>query len=159
MPANPDFAENVAFFILLTVGYLAGMWGCFSKAGYSGFWGVIPIVNWIVLLKILDINRWWILVLLLPGINVIALFVWHMFLIRGCGHKGFWLWVLFLLFGSFVLLVVGFSSRPYDTMAATRFKNNALRFWLNVAARCILWEMAKDPQTTRYWYLRKHNFK
>ncbi|MCU4158228.1 hypothetical protein J1N10_19805 [Carboxylicivirga sp. A043] len=57
----------MAIFILMIV----SMWKIFEKAGKPGWAALIPIYNTIVLIEIVGKPLWWIVWLLLPGINII----------------------------------------------------------------------------------------
>src|SRR5437867_1608365 len=56
---------------------IAGMWKVFTKAGKPGWAALIPIYNFIVLLQIAGKPVWWILLFLIPVVNIIVLIlVW-----------------------------------------------------------------------------------
>ncbi len=57
---------------LLTV---AGFWTVFAKAGQPGWAAIIPIYNLYILFKIAGKPVWWLLLLLIPVVNVVVLFV------------------------------------------------------------------------------------
>lgn len=57
---------------LLTV---AGFWTVFTKAGQPGWAAIIPIYNLYILFKIAGKPVWWLLLLLIPVVNVVVLFV------------------------------------------------------------------------------------
>jgi hypothetical protein len=59
--------------LLLAVIVIAGMWKVFEKAGEPGWAALIPIYNLLVLVKISGKEMWWIVLLLLPCINFVAL--------------------------------------------------------------------------------------
>lgn len=64
----------LAVFILI----IAGIWKIFSKAGKPGWASIVPIYNTIVLLEIVGKPVWWILLLLIPVVNIIfAIIVVH----------------------------------------------------------------------------------
>ena len=57
------------------VGYvIAGLctMGMFKKAGKPQWAAFIPIYNWIVLLEIIGRPIWWVILLLIPCVNIIA---------------------------------------------------------------------------------------
>jgi hypothetical protein len=63
---------ELAIFILI----IAGMWKVFVKAGQPGWAAIVPIYNIIVLLQISGKPVWWILLFLIPVVNlVIAILV------------------------------------------------------------------------------------
>jgi hypothetical protein len=56
-----------AIFIL----WIAGLWKTFDKAGEPGWAAIIPIYNAIVLLKIAGRPIWWVILYLIPVVNLI----------------------------------------------------------------------------------------
>jgi hypothetical protein len=50
---------------------LASMWAIFAKAGKPGWAALIPIYNLIVLLEIVGKPWWWLLLMLIPLVNVV----------------------------------------------------------------------------------------
>jgi hypothetical protein len=61
----------LAFTILMIV----SMWKIYEKAGKPGWACIIPFYNIIVLLEIIGKPWWWLLLMLIPGVNVI-LAIW-----------------------------------------------------------------------------------
>ena len=59
--------------LLVAVIVIAGLWKVFEKAGEPGWAALIPIYNLIVLVKISGKEMWWVVLLLLPCINFVAL--------------------------------------------------------------------------------------
>jgi hypothetical protein len=64
----------------ITICYLAvvllliiGLWKVFTKAGKPGWAAIVPIYNMIVLLEIAGKPLWWFILLIIPGVNFIAL--------------------------------------------------------------------------------------
>lgn len=57
----------------IIIGILAGFAATFSKAGEPGWAVIIPIYNVIVMLKIAGKPAWWIILLLIPFVNLIGL--------------------------------------------------------------------------------------
>ena len=76
---------------------IATMWKVFEKAGKPGWACIIPIYNTIVLLDIAGKPIWWLLLLLIPFVNLVA---WVMVLhnvSKNFGHDvGFTLGLIFL---------------------------------------------------------------
>lgn len=56
----------------LLVLMLIGMWKVFVKAGKPGWACIIPIYNIIVLLEIVGKPIWWIVLLLIPLVNIVV---------------------------------------------------------------------------------------
>jgi hypothetical protein len=72
---NAVFVVYLLFEIALAVLIIAGMWKVFEKAGQPGWAAIIPIYNAIVMLQIAGKPIWWIILLLIPCVNIIILIV------------------------------------------------------------------------------------
>lgn len=59
----------VTLAVLLVV--IAGLWKIFTKAGEPGWAAIVPIYA-IVLLKLAGKPAWWIVLLIIPGVNMIV---------------------------------------------------------------------------------------
>ena len=53
--------------------FFAGVWKAFQKANEPGWAGIVPIYNVYVMIKIGENKWWWLILLVIPLINVIAL--------------------------------------------------------------------------------------
>lgn len=51
---------------------IVGLWRLFEKAGKPGWAALVPFYNLMVLLELLDHSAWWLLLLLLPLVGLIA---------------------------------------------------------------------------------------
>lgn len=81
-------------FILLMV---ASMWKVFQKAGEPGWAAVVPIYNLIVLLKIAGKPAWWLVLMLVPFVNLVVAIIVVFALAKNFGKgAGFGLGLLFL---------------------------------------------------------------
>ncbi len=58
---------ELAIFVLI----IAGMWKVFTKAGQPGWAAIVPIYNIIVLLQIGGKPVWWVLLFLIPVVNIV----------------------------------------------------------------------------------------
>jgi len=92
----------------------ASIWKIFTKAGKPGWAAIIPIYNFIILLEIVDKPIWWILLCLLPFVNVIAAIIIYIELAKKFGKDA--------LFGIGLLLlpivffpILAFGSARYKT--------------------------------------------
>jgi len=62
----------------LTLIIIIAYWKIFTKAGKPGWAAIIPIYSGIVLLEIVGKPIWWIILFLIPGVNIIiAIIVIH----------------------------------------------------------------------------------
>ncbi|MCX6899377.1 MAG: DUF5684 domain-containing protein [Verrucomicrobia bacterium] len=59
-------------YLIIIVAILAGFWKVFEKAGKPGWAAIIPIYNLIILLEIAGKPLWWIVLSLIPVVNIIV---------------------------------------------------------------------------------------
>ena len=57
--------------IALVIAFIASFWVIYTKAGEAGWKCLIPIYNLIVLLKIINKPVWWIILILIPLVNIV----------------------------------------------------------------------------------------
>jgi hypothetical protein len=79
-PAPSAAAQSMLFtiqmiFLALNIGTIVGMWAVFEKAGEPGWQAIIPIWNFIILLRIAGKPWWYILLLLIPCVGIVAAIV------------------------------------------------------------------------------------
>lgn len=112
MVENATGTILLVVYLAIIVTVIAGTWKVFTKAGRPGWASLIPIYNVYVMLK-LGGNPWWYLLLMMvPIVNLYALGKMHLDLARAFGKGigyGLGLWILPFIF--FPLL--GFSDAQY----------------------------------------------
>ncbi len=63
-------------YLVLAIIAMVGMWKAFEKAGKPGWAAIVPIYNAIIILEIAEKPLWWIVLMLIPLVNlVIAILV------------------------------------------------------------------------------------
>jgi len=91
---------------------IAALWKIFAKAGEPGWAAIVPIYNLLVILKIVGRPVWWIVLLLVPFVNIIVMFVLAFDLSKAFGKgAGFALGMIFL--GPIFYPMLGFGSATY----------------------------------------------
>jgi hypothetical protein len=104
--------------IPVTVLVIAGMWKTFTKAGKPGWGAIIPIYNTILMLEIAERPIWWILLLLIPVVNIIVSIVVSIDIAKNFDKgAGFGLGLAF--FGFIFYPILGFGSAQYKTASLT----------------------------------------
>ena len=94
----------LAFLVLIIV----SMWKIFEKAGKPGWACIIPIYNIIVLLEIIGKPWWWLLLMLIPIVNIIFLIWATNLLSKSYGQGvGFTIGLIILSFIFYPLLGLG----------------------------------------------------
>ena len=58
-------------YLAIIVLVVASIWKVFAKAGEPGWAAIVPIYNMLVMLKIAGKPAWWIVLMLIPGVNAI----------------------------------------------------------------------------------------
>ena len=96
--------------------YIASMWKIYTKAGQPGWAAIIPIYNAIVLLEIAGKPIWWILLLLIPCVNIIVGILVAVDVAKNFGQgTGFAIGLVLLPFVFYPIL--GFGSARYQPVA------------------------------------------
>src|SRR5688572_33174541 len=80
-------AVLIIVWIVVAVLLIASLWRVFTKAGQPGWAALIPIYNFIVLLKIIGRPLWWILLFLVPIVNIVVLFIIYIDLAKSFGKS------------------------------------------------------------------------
>jgi hypothetical protein len=63
------------FFLAVAVVSLVSYWKIFTKAGKPGWAAIVPIYNILVMLEIIGRPMWWIVLLFIPFVNIVAAFI------------------------------------------------------------------------------------
>lgn len=109
----------IIIYLAVIVLIVAGAWLVFTKAGEAGWKAIIPIWNIIVMLRIVGRPLWWIILLLIPFLNIIISLIVSMDLAKSFGKGsgfGVGLWLLGFIF----VPILGFGSATYRGPAAAR---------------------------------------
>ena len=105
-------------FLAIAVVCIVGMWKVFTKAGQPG-WGVlIPIFNLYLLLKIAGRPAWWLILYLIPLVNVIVSLIVAIDIAKSFGQSAVFGVVLLWLLAGIGFLILGFGSASYIGPAA-----------------------------------------
>jgi hypothetical protein len=99
---------QLALFALIIV----SMWKVFVKAGQPGWASIIPIYNILILLTIAGRPWWWILLLLIPLVNL-AVMIMVMVDIAKCFGKGVGFGIGLTFLGFIFFPILAFSDARY----------------------------------------------
>lgn len=87
---------------------LYGFWRVFTKAGQPGWFAIIPIFNLFILLKIVGRPWWWLILFIIPLVNIIVAAVVSMDVAKSFGKGiGFAIGLFFLSFIFYPILGLG----------------------------------------------------
>jgi hypothetical protein len=98
--------------LLLTIFMIIALWIVFTKAGKPGWACIIPIFNVIVLLEIVGKPWWWVLLMLIPVVNIIVAVIVEHNLSLSFG-KGAGFTVGLILFPFVFFAILAFSDAVY----------------------------------------------
>lgn len=83
----------------ISVVVLAALWKVFTKANQPGWGAIVPIYNVILLLKIATKPVWWLILLLIPLVNIVFAIIVFVALAKNFGKgTGFGIGLIFLPF-------------------------------------------------------------
>ncbi len=110
--AAPSPIFWVCYFVIIIL-LIAAMWKVFSKAGQPGWAAIIPIYNIYVLCKVAGRPGWWLLLMLIPFVNIIIAIILNIDIAKNFGKGvGFGIGMIFLPFIFYPIL--GFGSAQYQ---------------------------------------------
>jgi len=111
MESSVSFAAlgvGAIFYIAIIVLMVASMWKLFTKAGQPGWAAIVPIYNAIVMLQIAGKPVWWLVLMLIPFVNIVI----EIMVLAGLAEKfgksgGYVVGMIFLPFIFFPMLAFG----------------------------------------------------
>ncbi len=99
--------------LIVTIVMIVAAWKIFAKAQKPGWAAIVPIYNTIVLLQIIGRPIWWIILLLIPFVNIVILFIVMIDLAKSYG-KGAGFGIGLTLLSPIFLAILGFGSAQYQ---------------------------------------------
>ena len=107
----------IIIYVIVVVIVLAGYWKVYTKANKPGWAAIIPIYNVVVWLEIIGRPLWWLILLLIPIVNIIILIVMYNDLAKSFG-KGVGFTIGLILLSPIFILILGFGDAQYEGPAA-----------------------------------------
>lgn len=127
------------FFILGVVLPFAGLYKIFEKAGYKGWMALVPIYNYTIWLKIINKPKWWIIFLIIPFINWIALLLMRADLANYFGKRSFAHHFVAWLFPFIYLPYLGFSKlKLVGYTDKDKLSRGAIREWADAIVFAVI---------------------
>jgi len=99
-------------YLAIIIFFIIVWWKIFVKAGKPGWAAIIPIYNIIVFLQIVGKPLWWIILFLLPVVNLIISIICLIEFAKKFG-KPEWHVILMLLFGIIYFPILAFGDAKY----------------------------------------------
>jgi len=103
----------IIFGIMVTVIEIVGAWFMFEKAGEPGWAAIIPIYNYLIAIKIAGKPWWYILLMLIPVVNLVFYIITLDGLSKSFG-KGTGFTVGLFFFRFIFIPVLGFGNAVYS---------------------------------------------
>ncbi len=91
---------------------IAAFWKVFEKAGQPGWAAIIPIYNMYILLKIGGKPGWWLLLMLIPGVNLVFI-IWNINMVSKSFGKDEGFTVGLVILGIIFWPILGFGDARY----------------------------------------------
>ncbi len=112
----------LTFFVLIQIIYFLSTWKLYLKSGKKAWEALIPIYNAIVLMKIINRPKWWVILFFIPIINLIMFPVIWVETIRSFGkNTTIDTWLAILTFGFYITYV------NYNSDKLTYIKDRSLK--------------------------------
>jgi Family of unknown function (DUF5684) len=104
--------------LLIALLVIVAMWKVFTKAGRPGWAAIIPIYNIYVWCKIVGRPGWWVILMLIPLVNIIVGIMVCIDMAKSFG-KGVGFGIGIALLGIILLPILGFGSAQYQGPSAS----------------------------------------
>ncbi len=98
--------------IIIVVLLIVALWKVYTKAGKPGWACLIPIYNLIVLFEIVGKPWWWLLLMLIPVVNVVFL-IWTFNLLSKSFGKDVGFTIGLILLSVVFIPILGFGAAEY----------------------------------------------
>jgi hypothetical protein len=102
----------IIFALMVTVIEIVGAWYMFEKAGEPGWAAIIPIYNYLIAIKIAGKQWWYILLMLIPLVNLVVYIIILNGLAKNFG-KGTGFTVGLFFFRFIFIPILGFGNAVY----------------------------------------------
>src|SRR6476620_11752521 len=101
------------FMMAVMVVVIVGFWKVFETAGQPGWAAIVPLYNAYILLKIAGRPGWWLLLFMIPFVNLAIALIVAIDVAKAFGQSAAFGIVLLLLLGGIGYLVLGFGNYRY----------------------------------------------
>lgn len=103
---------GIIIYLAILIFIIVSFWKVFEKAGKPGWAAIIPIYNIIVLLEIVGKPAWWVVLMLIPFVNLIVAIIVTNLLSKSFG-KGVGFTIGLLLLSFIFYPILGFGDAKY----------------------------------------------
>lgn len=107
----------IIIYVIVFAVIIASLWKIFDKAGEPGWAAIVPIYNIIVLLKIVDRPIWWIVLYLIPCVNIVPAILIPMDLAENFGKSKGWGFGMLVILGIVGYPMLAFGDAQYTKIS------------------------------------------
>jgi len=119
------FQELFIYFLIFQVINFLGTWKLYLKSGFKAWEALIPIYNFIILMKIIKRPSWWVILLFIPTINLIMLIVILIRLLNVFGKNTYMNYILLIISLGLYIFYINYDSKTkYETENSSSVKTN-----------------------------------
>ena len=105
-------AVGTIIYLVVLVAVIAGIWRMFQKANQPGWGAIIPIYNYYLMLKVAGRPGWWLILYLIPVVNLIIYIIVMLDIAKAFGKgTGFGVGMIILPF--IFMPILGFGDAQY----------------------------------------------
>ncbi len=98
----------ILIYLAIIVLMIASLWKIFTKAGKPGWASIVPIYNIVVMLEIVGKPIWWIILYLIPFVNIVVGIIVNIQMAKAFGKDtGFAIGMILLPFIFYPMLAFG----------------------------------------------------
>ncbi len=110
---------GLLLWVAVVIVVVIGGWKVFEKAGQPGWAIVIPFYNLYVMLKVAGRPGWWLILYLIPLVNLIIMIVVAIDIAKAFGQSAAFGFFLVFLFCGIGYLILGFGNYQYQGARVT----------------------------------------
>ena len=132
------FIEWFIFFLLIQVIHFTGTWKLYQRANRKAWEAAIPIYNAVILMKIINRPKWWVILLFIPVINQLMFPILWIETARSFGFNKRKDTALVLLTFGFYLFFINYATNSTYTLNRSLKPRTAFGEWVSSIAFAII---------------------
>jgi hypothetical protein len=110
------------FYLALLALYIAGTWKVYEKASQPGWAAIVPIYNAYILLKVVSRPSWWLILFIIPFVNIVTILIVSLDLAKKFGQSEIFGFFALFLFSFIGYVILGFGEAKYDSKAGPQLE-------------------------------------
>ena len=119
--------ELFIYFLIFQVLNFLGTWKLYVKSGFKPWEAIIPVYNFIILMKIIKRPRWWVILLFIPTINIIMFIVILIRLLNVFGKNSYKDYFLIIITLGLYIFYINYNSKTKYNSESSNSSNNNLK--------------------------------